>query len=531
MKVYRDSIWSPYYSFWALRWQCFSLESLYTHCLLLLISVKLASKDNFKDEFSMSKQGDTPLLDALNKYRKEEPISFHVPGHKNGHIFSDKGIDTYQSLLQIDTTELEGLDDLHAPEGPILQAQQLLSSLYNTQKSYFLINGSTCGNLSMIMGTCSEDDIVLVQKNCHKSVLHALRLAKARPIFLHTMINNEWKTAEGLDPVIVHRALKQYKNIKALILTYPSYYGVGSNIEKIITLAHKFGVKVLVDEAHGAHFIGEPFLKSSLSYGADIVVQSAHKTLPAMTMGAYLHINKEVMDYKSVEQYLRIFQSSSPSYPIMASLDLARFFLATLTKADLQYTKEKILYFREQLSFIEGIKVLGHNEKTFDILKLTIQTNGTFSGYEFQSELKKYGIYSELADPHNILLVLPILKVGQKFPYMQAVNIIKEVASYLQRESKLANVDVYMEDTKSITELEISFAEMATRNKVQVTLNNSIGNIAAEMITPYPPGVPFLMDGEIITRKKVEYLKYMIGLGVKFHGGDLLKKDSILVYE
>ncbi|WP_042353301.1 aminotransferase class I/II-fold pyridoxal phosphate-dependent enzyme [Bacillus massiliigorillae] len=474
----------------------------------------------------------TPLYDALEAYRNENPISCHVPGHKNGTVFQEKGKLIFQQLLQIDATEVEGLDDLHAPEGAILEAQQLLAQLYNAQKSYFLVNGSTCGNLAMILGNCREGDIVLVQRNCHKSVLHALTLAKATPIFLRTNINEEWGTAEGISVSTVQKALQAYPKTKAIILTYPSYYGIGDNIEAIISLAHKNHVTVLVDEAHGAHFIGrEPFLKSSLAYGADYVVQSAHKTLPAMTMGSYLHVNHAVNNYRHVEMYLQMLQSSSPSYPIMASLDLARSYLGTLTDEDLLYTKTTIEEFKRELNEISGIRVLQHKKNSYDILKVTVQIDDAYTGHQLQSALQRYGIYSELADMKNVLLVLPILKVGQTFSYDRIVSGMKDAVSLLKKINKEKQVrPTMLDEVEELTELELSFEEMLNRETKSVPFFQAIDCIIAETIVPYPPGIPYMMKGEKITKKKIANLEQMIQSGTKFHSSSCLDERNIIVY-
>ncbi len=279
----------------------------------------------------MNKQNRTPLFDALCKHSNPNPISFHVPGHKSGTIFNQQQNNYYQEILRIDATELSGLDDLHSPEGVIKEAEELLADLYQVKKSFFLVNGSTVGNLAMILSVCEKDDVILVQRNCHKSVLNALKLAKAHPVFIDPDYNQDWKTATGVSKEIVERAISLYPQAKALCLTYPNYYGMVYDLKSIIELAHVHHIPVLVDEAHGPHFIlGDPFPETAIQLGADMVVHSAHKTLPAMTMGSYLHINSNRINSDKVRDYLQMLQSSSPSYVIMASLDLARNYLASL---------------------------------------------------------------------------------------------------------------------------------------------------------------------------------------------------------
>lgn len=477
-------------------------------------------------------QEKTPLFDALLTYVQEKPISCHVPGHKNGAIFHETGKGIYEQLLKIDATEINGLDDLHAPEGPILEAQLLLSQLYKSERSHFLINGSTCGNLAVIMGVCNEGDIVLVQRNCHKSVLHGLMLAKAKPVFLQTIYNKEWEMAEGVSPQTLKKALNLYPKAKALILTYPNYYGVGEHIEEMIALAHQSNLTVIVDEAHGAHFVaGEPFMISSLTYGADFVIQSAHKSLPAMTMGSYLHMNHEAKNMEKVELYLRMLQSSSPSYPIMASLDLARSFVGTLSREDLEYTKAHISAFKKQLNAVDGLRVMQRPKNICDILKVTIQTDGTFTGHQLQEKLNEQGVYAELADSRNILFVLPILKVNQDYSCTKIVEAIQKAVALLKTEDRKQCIFPIVEEGDVMTELALSFSEMNSRQTELIEVACAENRIAAETITPYPPGIPYIMNGERLNKRKIIYLQNMLKIGVKIHGGTALKtKQRILVY-
>src|SRR5574342_473859 len=195
------------------------------------------------------KQTRTPLFDQLIKHNQKSPISFHVPGHKFGEVFLEKGQSFFSDILKLDATEITGLDDLHSPEGVILEAEELLADLYRTQKSFFLINGSTVGNLSMILSAINENDLVLVQRNSHKSIMNGIKLAKANPVFISPDFNMEYKVAGGLNIDDIKSAINQYPDAKALILTYPNYYGLTYDLKSIIDLAHTHGIPVLVDEA------------------------------------------------------------------------------------------------------------------------------------------------------------------------------------------------------------------------------------------------------------------------------------------
>jgi arginine/lysine/ornithine decarboxylase len=473
----------------------------------------------------MNKQTRIPLYEALIQYKNANPISFHVPGHKSGVVLNQQAQNLFQELLKIDATELSGLDDLHSPEGVIKEAEELLAALYQVKKSFFLVNGSTVGNLAMILSVCEKDDVILVQRNCHKSVLNAIKLAKARPIFLEPEYNPEWKTSTGVAEKIVEKAISLYPNAKAIVVTYPNYYGMVYDLKSIIDLAHLKNIPVLVDEAHGPHFIiGDPFPASAIQLGADMVVHSAHKTLPAMTMGSYLHINSERVNLDKVKDYLQMLQSSSPSYVIMASLDLARNYLATYHRNDLEHLKQEILNFKKELSAIQSIKVLGYPDSHGDTLKVTIQSRSKLSGFELQKRFEEKGIYTELADPYNVLLILPLLKENQDYPLLEASREIKELLAempYCPIEEE------FIISTEKISELVIPYEKLSNIGIDIIHISEAAGQVCAETIIPYPPGIPLLLMGELITEEKVKQLTQLISKGARFQGGSSLDLNQI----
>ncbi|MDR7002313.1 aminotransferase class I/II-fold pyridoxal phosphate-dependent enzyme [Neobacillus niacini] len=472
----------------------------------------------------MKNQQKMPLYQALVDHINKNPISFHVPGHKYGMIAKDY----FEQILKLDVTELSGLDDLHSPEGAILEAELLLQDLYQTRSSFFLINGSTVGNLAMIMATCRENDFVLVQRNCHKSVVNGLRLAKVKPIFIEPEIDDEWKVATGVHLETIKDAIDLYPNASALILTYPNYYGMAYDLKNIIDYAHIHNIPVLVDEAHGPHFIiGSPFPPSAVQLGADIVVQSAHKTLPAMTMGSYLHINSNRIQIDRVKDYLQLFQSSSPSYPIMASLDIARHYLSAYQQKDVLHLLKEINRFKDSLKQISGIKVLTYPNHLGDPLKITIQSTSHLSGFDLQSKFEEQGIFTELADPYNVLLILPLLKENQIYP-------LEETAGRIQKVLKgITDNEIIVETLKieqKISGLAIPYSDMEDLEGRIVPLTEAIGQVSAETIIPYPPGIPLLLKGERITEGQIRNLKRLMESGARFQGGSFLENGLISVY-
>ena len=241
--------------------------------------------------------------------------------------------------LPYDLTELAGLDDLHEPNGVIEEAQQLLTNLYGSDRSFFLVNGSTVGNLAMIYATCGVGDTVIVQRNAHKSIFNAIELTGSRPVLVSPVWDTNTMAAGTVAATQISRALELYPEARGVILTYPTYYGsTGIDLEEIIKICHSHDVPVLVDEAHGAHFVvGSPFPSSALTIGADVVVHSAHKTLPAMTMASFLHVKSSRVSAEKIAHYLQMLQSSSPSYLLMASLDDARAYAESYNEEDKKF--------------------------------------------------------------------------------------------------------------------------------------------------------------------------------------------------
>ncbi|MGH0601211.1 aminotransferase class I/II-fold pyridoxal phosphate-dependent enzyme [Bacillus mycoides] len=457
-------------------------------------------------------QNRMPLYEALMEFKERRLLSFHVPGHKNGLNFPQKASGGFKEILSIDVTELTGLDDLHSPFECIDEAQQLLAEVYGVHKSYFLINGSTVGNLAMILSCCGEHDIVLVQRNCHKSIINGLKLAGANPVFLNPWIDEVHNVPVGVRDEVIKEAITKYPNAKALILTHPNYYGMGIDLEASIAYAHAHKIPVLVDEAHGAHFcIGDPFPKSALVYGADIVVHSAHKTLPAMTMGSYLHINSHLVSEEKVSSYLSMLQSSSPSYPIMASLDIARFAIAVIKEEGHDEIVEFLRRFKEGLRFIPQIAILQYPSQ--DELKVTVQTRCQLSGYELQSVFEKVGIYTEMADPYNVLLILP-LQVNEG--YMKAIEIIRLAMQQYKVKDKTASIRYTYKG--EISPLPYTYKQLERYETKLVSIEEAVGMIAAEMVIPYPPGIPLIMYGERITQEHTKQITHLEKTGARFQG-------------
>lgn len=454
-------------------------------------------------------QQQLPLYHALLEFHKKHPISFHVPGHKNGHVFPAEAKDVFQSILKIDVTELTGLDDLHAPDGIIADAERLAAAFFQAEQTFFLIGGSTVGNLAMILAACKQGDTVIVQRNCHKSVMNGLELSGAKPVFIAPQYDENVRRYTHPSFSGLQAALEQYPDAKAVIFTYPDYFGSTYNLGDMIELVHSFGIPVLVDEAHGVHFsLGENFPASALSQGADVVVQSAHKMAPAMTMSSYLHCNSKRISSERIVHYLQMLQSSSPSYPLLASLDLARFYLASMTRKAIT----------ELMESVQTVKHIFANSTYWDLiasddpLKITLHVKDGLSAKKVGNLLEQQQIYPELVTEKQILLIhglAPFTDIGYLKKAMKTVN------GQLKNIVKHDTIDINHFTPARIQELELSYGMMNQLSTKCIPLKAAEGYIAAEAIIPYPPGIAFILKGEKITKAHIEKIQHMKELGLR----------------
>lgn len=469
-------------------------------------------------------KNDRPIVQALKKFVANEPLSLHVPGHKNGllsHLPND-----LKRALTYDVTELTGLDDFHHPEEAILEAEQLLARTYGANRSFFLVNGSTVGNLTMIYATCKQGDTVLVQRNAHKSIFHALELVGVKPVYIAPKWHEQSETAGCIELATLKQAVERYPHARAAIFTYPTYYGVtAQDFQQQIAICHAANIPVLVDEAHGAHLtVTEQLPASALDLGADIVVQSAHKTLPAMTMASFMHVKSQLVSEERINHYLRMLQSSSPSYLLLASLDDARSYVANYTESDFVYLMDKRKHFIESLTALTQLQVV----EVDDCLKLLIRAPG-YTGFELKGALEKMHVYVELADAKQVLLILPLLKHGDSYPFADLRIRMKEAMIHLKDQpSKELEQRANFEMT-AITTPEYSFAEIDDAKKEWVPYMRAIGRVAASTIIPYPPGIPLFVLGEKITVAKLSQLEELLAIGATFQGEHRLLEKLIYV--
>ena len=298
-----------------------------------------------------------PLLEALIRYNKENNLILSMPGNKSGKAFrrDNLGVEFQEKLGNLDITEVSYLDNLHNPEGVIKESEELLAKTYKVKKAFFLVNGSTAGNIAAIFSAFKEGDEVLVERNCHKSIYNGLILRKLKVTYIDPVIDEENGIFLPIREKEVEEALKKSKNPKGIIITSPNYYGIKYNIEDYLIKLKEKGLKLLIDSAHGAHFGMAKELPKSLSEIGDYIVVSAHKTLPALTQGSYLLVNDK--DFNS-DFYVKAFMSTSPSYLIMASLDYARYYLDNFAKSDYNRLIKMAKIYKSKINNLNKLKIL-----------------------------------------------------------------------------------------------------------------------------------------------------------------------------
>ena len=470
-----------------------------------------------------------PLFNKLFSNLKRKPVSFHVPGHKYGKGFNPEGKKIYKDILKVDVTEIPGFDDLYQPTGIIRDAEQLAAKVFGAQHTFFLVNGSTAGNLAMVLSTCKPGDKIIVQRNVHKSVINAILLAKAKPVYLYPDMIPRLMLPGSIKIDDLYEILIKHQDAKALLLLNPNYYGIGINLEEIAALVHRYGIPLLVDEAHGAHFGLHPsFPKSALQMGADLVVQSTHKTLSAMTMGSMLHVNSNIIDIELLKFFLSMVQTSSPSYPIMASLDLTTRWIGSKGKDLWEKQINMAEQFYEETRGLKNIKTQHqiNNRYFIDPLKIIMHSkNKKVSGFLLQDFFLQKKIYMELADIYNTLAIVTLgtslrdIKKLKKAVF-KIDNRIDNILKKNQEDDDSPDIDdisllnVRRTEEETCGSLENILYE---KNKI-VQIEQSVGEVSAGMVIPYPPGIPALQPGETITKDMVDHILLLKRKGFHFQG-------------
>ncbi len=490
----------------------------------------------------MLDQTDAPLLKALQTCAQRYHTPFYTPGHKQGQGISQPLAELLGlSVFRADLTELLELDNLFTPQGVIQEAQQLAASVFGAKYTWFLVNGSSCGIIAAILATCGPGEKIILPRNIHQSAIHGLILSGAVPIFVSPEYDPSVDIAHSITPASVAVALQQHPDVKSVMMVYPTYYGACGDVGAIAQIAHQHHIPLLVDEAHGAHFAFHANLPTTaLASGADLTVQSTHKVLGALTQASMLHVQGSRINVDHLSKALQLLQSSSPSYLLLASLDAARQQMALHGEQLMTRTLHLAEVARNRIREIPRLSILepSHTQGfvAIDQTRLTVNVSELgLTGFEADQILdQQLSVISELPSLQHLTfiislgntqvdidrLVQALITIAQDGRLPPSTNPWQEVFRKWKAELMQihpASFIVY----PSLSPREAFFASTETLSVKEISLTPPSGEeirISAELVCPYPPGIPVLMPGEIVTPAALDYLQQILALGGSITG-------------
>ena len=459
------------------------------------------------------------LYKQLQEYSKQNMYPFHMPGHKR-----NTELLCMDNPYGLDITEIHNFDNLQDPSGVLRKSMEQTAELYGVLHTHYLVNGSTVGLLAAIGACTNRGDRILMARNCHKSVYNAVYLNELRPIYVYPQINWDYGIHSGISPENIRELLIKYPDVKLVIITSPTYEGVVSDIQSIADIVHERKIPFIVDEAHGAHFgFHQAFPDHSMKKGADIVIQSVHKTMPAFTQTALLHNNGDYVSDRLITQYINMYQSTSPSYLLMSSIDRCMNLIREQGKTLFDEYYERLEWFYEQANKLQHLHVLCRKDiepYEFDISKLVISTlNTNITGEMFHSMLRdNYHIELEMEADHYVIAMTSICDTWEGMNRLW--NGIKEIdQTLMSRYKRQSQIGYCVPLEQAMTHYEASKQLME-----YIELENSNHRICGDMIYVYPPGIPLIVPGEYINKTIIDLIKEFIHCGLEIKG--LVNKEK-----
>lgn len=468
----------------------------------------------------------TDLLEQLEQYGSSDYYPLHMPGHK-------RHISHFGDPFAIDITEIDGFDNLHHAQGILLEAQKRAAQLYGAEESFYLVNGSTCGILAAVSAATQRGDTVLMARNCHKAVYHAVFLNGLHAEYLYPEADMERGINGSILPEQVRRALEgqEAQRISAVVITSPTYDGVVSDIRRIAAEVHRAGAVLIVDEAHGAHFpMHEYFPETSLACGADLVINSLHKTMPALTQSALLHVQGSRIDRERLRQYLGIYQTSSPSYVLMAAMDRCVGLMQDRGEALFAVFTERLEKMRLELGKMKRLYLVTGKESElsafdYDRSKVLISTERcVYSGRELAEILRdEYHLEVEMDAPEYVTAIMTVSDTQEGFDRLTRalLEVDRELTETPKTMRKIKQQGHrWIKTLRSLPKnKEVMTIEAAANSEAHaVWLRESAGCISAEFVYLYPPGIPLLVPGEQITQELLEEFSYYRKCGFELQG-------------
>lgn len=465
------------------------------------------------------------LYNKLISYAESGTYPFHMPGHKMG-----RGIGEYD-IFKTDITEINGFDNLHNPDGIIKDAQEKYASLFGAKKTFFCVNGATGVLQAAIMSVCGPNDTVIMARNCHRSVYSAMILTGSKTVYVFPRYCGKSDMPGGILPEDIEKAVKANPNAKAVIITSPTAEGIVSDVEKIAEIAHRNNMVLIVDEAHGSHFkFNENFPKTALEMGADIVVQSAHKTLPAPTQTAVVHIGSDRADCERLRETLSITETSSPSYIFMAMLDRCRDFIEKNGKKEYADFSKFLIEERKKLKNLKNMELLDkdligkYGIKDIDISKIVVMSQKQSCVDIADILRKKYKMEMEMGCHGHFMAISTISDDREKIS--ELIKNIKEID-----ENNFNSKTEFISQPRLINlEQKLTLKDAFYSPKEDVDFYKAEGRVSAEFVIPYPPGIPIISPGEVITKEVLDnaYVLYKSGVEITGVKNQTLEKLSVL---
>lgn len=550
--------------------------------------VKVNVKTNIKN-IKRSRKPEELLLERLKNYAASQMYPFHMPGHKRMSYCHKREqsslvsefLNEFPNPYQIDITEIDGFDNLHHAEGILKESMEWAASLYGADKTYYLVNGSSGGILSAISavseeaGTVTADhgkvclqenrlnnsNTILLSRNCHKSAYHGVFLNKLGCSYVYPQILVDYGVQGGLFPGEIEKMLETHVDISAVLVVSPTYDGIVSDIKNIAKIVHKYNLPLIVDEAHGAHFrYSDVFPVSALELGADVVIQSVHKTLPCLTQSALLHVKKGYIDIERLERYLSIYQSSSPSYILMAGIEAGIYWMENQGKKQMELFTKQLKNVREQLNQMKcfqlmGKEIIGQNGVfDVDISKFVISTRGTgWSGQELSNCLRNvYHLEMEMCSADYVTAIATVMDSEEGLERLakamleldklemdkleldhqvQGMSGKKSLGQSMKKKRQQSVEKNILAEEMVRPQTVVRISDAVTGGRKNCLLKESVGKISAEFIYLYPPGIPVIAPGEVIQKELLDMIFRYQEMGLPVQGSADISLEQIRIYE
>ena len=467
----------------------------------------------------LERQKKAPIYEALEKFRKKRVVPFDVPGHKRGRGNPELVELLGEKCVNLDVNSMKPLDNLCHPVSVIKEAEELVADAFGAEHAFLMIGGTTSAVQSMVLSVCKANDKIILPRNVHKSVINALILCGATPIYVEPKVNERIGIALGMEIDSFVRVIEENPDAVAVLVNNPTYYGICSDLKKIVEVAHSHGLRVLADEAHGTHlYFGEDLPASAMAAGADFAAVSMHKSGGSLTQSSVLLTSQGVnADY--VRQIINLTQTTSASYLLLSSLDISRRNLALRGRESFAAVVKMAEYARNEINAIGGYYayskelVNGTSVYDYDVTKLSVHTQGIgLTGIEVYDLLRdEYDIQIEFGDIGNILAYISI---GDRIRDIERlVGALADIKRLYERDGSDLVSGEYIQPDVVMSPQTAFYA-----NKESIPIRQTAGMICAEFVMCYPPGIPILAPGERITKEIIDYILYAGEKGCSLQG-------------